>query len=405
MLPSSWDNALGLDTGDFVWHCRVSRKGEYVKSVGRDVLQEVMALVDDVADSSDRIDAGRRLPDDLVAKLKSAGAFRALIPTVYGGLEARFEDYVLAIQALAQADASTAWCVNQAAVIGVTSLWLQEEAIREIWSDPDTSVANGPPFDAAIRVKDGQYVLDGHWGFSSGCQHSVWMMATAKCSEGGYRIAYFRPNHVEFIDNWQVAGLRGTGSFEFRIHELEVPSDKVADMMLPATHLADITLMPNTLLFATSFAAVALGVAKGAMQDVIDLAQGKIPRWTSVKVKDDPDVQRFVGKATARWRAADSYLHRTLERVFAELRETGEVTHDMRGEMRMAGTHVIQECAEVVELAYKISGSTGIYQDQRLQRRFQDMHVITQHVQGREAYFAALGRHQLTGHYELGPMM
>ena len=97
-------------------------------------------------------------------------------------------------------------------------------------------------------------------------------------------------------------------------------------------------------------------------------------------------------------------MHRTLERIFPEIRETGEVTHEQRAEMRMVGTHVIQECAEVVDLAYKISGSTGIYQDQRLQRRFQDMHVITQHVQGREAYFGLLGRHQLTGDYEIGPM-
>lgn len=373
--------------------------------MSKDVLPDVMALVDEVANASDRIEEARSLPNDLVAKLKAAGAFRALIPAKYGGLETRFEDYVHVIQALAQADASTAWCVNQAAVIGITSLWLDEHSIREIWADPDTSVANGPPFKASISAQDDGYLLDGHWGFSSGCQHSVWMMATAKCTEGGYRIAYFRPSEAEFIDNWQVAGLRGTGSFEFRIHNLTVPADKVGDMMEPATHIADITLMPNGLLFATSFAAVALGLAKGALQDVIDLAQGKIPRWTSVKVKDDPDVQRFVGKATARWRAADSYLHRTLERAFAELRETGEVTHDMRGEMRMAGTHVILECAEVVELAYKISGSTGIYQDQLLQRRFQDMHVMTQHVQSREGYFAALGRHQLTGHYEIAPMM
>ena len=368
-------------------------------------LENVIALTDEVTGAGDRIEAERRIPDELVSKLKNAGAFRALIPQEFGGLGAQFEDYVQVIKTLAQADASTAWCVNQAAVIGLTSLWLEESAIQEIWADPHTSVANGPPFDAAIEKVDGGYSLNGHWGFSSGCQHSVWMMATAKCTEGGYRIAYFRPGDVEFIDNWQVAGLRGTGSFEFRISDLLVPEARVADMMNPATHLSDLTLMPNALLFATSFAAVALGVAKGAMQDVIDLAQGKIPRWTSVKVKDDPDVQRFVGRATARWRAADSYLHRTLETVFAELRRTEEVTHDMRSEMRMVGTHVIQECAEVVELAYKISGSTGIYQDQLLQRRFQDMHVITQHVQGREAYFAALGRHQLTGHYEISPMM
>jgi len=371
---------------------------------GAHVLKSVTDLAGEIAERADEIERERKLPDDLARKLKQAGAFRALIPQSYGGLGVPFDEYVHMVQTMAEADASTAWCINQAAVIGLTSLWLPEQAIHEIWSTEEASVANGPPFDCSIAPRGNDYVLRGHWGFSSGCQHAFWMMAAAKCTEGGYRIAYFRPGDVEFHDNWQVAGLRGTGSFEFKIDDLVVPAERVADMSRPATHIFDATIVPNTLLFATSFACVALGVARGALNDMIRLAQGKVPRWSSIKVKDDPDVQRFVGKATARWRAADAYLHRTLERVFAEVRETGEVTHQHRSEMRMSGTHVIQECAEVLDLAYKISGSTGIYQDQTLQRRFQDMHVITQHVQGRENYFALLGRHQMTGKYEIGPM-
>ncbi|NKB98301.1 MAG: hypothetical protein GKR90_07395 [Pseudomonadales bacterium] len=368
------------------------------------MLENITNLVDQVAAAGDDIESTRRLPDDLVEKLKNAGAFRALIPTEFGGLGADFEDYVYMIQALASADASTAWCVNQAAVIGLTSLWLPEESIREIWSSPQTSVANGPPFNCLIESDGDQFKLNGHWGFSSGCQHATWMMGAAKYAGGGYRIAYFRPNDVTFNDNWQVAGLRGTGSFEFTISDLCVDASLVADLAASPTYVSDLTIAPNTLLFAVSFACVALGVARSTLDDVIALAQGKVPRWSSIKVQDDPDVQRFVGRATARWRSADAYLHRTLETMFPVIRETGEVTHEQRSELRMAGTHVIQECAEVVDLAYKISGSTGIYQDQKLQRRFQDMHVITQHVQGREAYFALLGRHQMTGHYEIGPM-
>jgi alkylation response protein AidB-like acyl-CoA dehydrogenase len=368
------------------------------------LLDSITALAPEIAERTDEIDEHRRIPADLVSRLKAAGAFRALIPKSYGGLETRFEDYVYMIQRLAESDASTAWCVNQASVIALTSLWLPDESIRQIWSEPETSVANGPPFEATIRSEGDHHVLNGHWGFSSGCQHARWMMAAAKSTEGGYRIAYFNPRDAHFIDNWQVAGLRGTGSFEFQIHNLAVDGAFVADMTNQPTYLSESTLIPNTLLFATSFACVALGVARSALDDVIALAQGKIPRWSSVKVQDDPDVQRFVGRATARWRAADAYLHRTLETILPAVRASGEVSHQQRSELRMAGTHVIQECAEVVDLAYKISGSTGIYQDQCLQRRFQDMHVITQHVQGREAYFALLGRHQITGNYEIGPM-
>ena len=367
-------------------------------------LAGIEALIPLVADSADEIEATGALTDEVASKLKAAGAFRALMPAAFGGLEAYYPSYIKTIQKLACADASTAWCVNQAAVIGLTSLWLPKESVTEIWSDPATSVANGPPFDCEIKPKGDNFELSGHWGFSSGCQHAVWMMGAAKCTEGGYRIAYFRPDDVTFQDNWQVAGLKGTGSFEFTIDKLNVQRAYVGDLMLPAKYQYDLSIVPNTLLFATSFAAVALGVADAALRDVIDIAQGKVPRFSATAVHDDPDVQRFIGKAIARWRAAEAYLQNTVESVIEGVRETGAITHDQRAHLRMAGTHVIQECAVVVDLAYKVSGSTGIYQDHTLQRRFQDMHVITQHVQGREAYFGILGRYALSGKYELGPM-
>jgi alkylation response protein AidB-like acyl-CoA dehydrogenase len=90
--------------------------------------------------------------------------------------------------------------------------------------------------------------------------------------------------------------------------------------------------------------------------------------------------------------------------VFASVRRNNSITHAERAALRMCGTHVIRECADVLDLAYKVAGSTGIYQDHTLQRRFQDMHVITQHVQARESYFALLGRYAISGNYETGPM-
>lgn len=371
---------------------------------GNAVIDKIQALLPQIVAAAAEIERSRSLPDHVVAPLKAAGAFRALLPSKFGGLAAYFPDYIKVIQALAFADASTAWCVNQAAVIGLTSLWLPESSIYEIWSDAKCSIANGPPFDCQLAPDGDGFLLNGHWGFSSGCQHATWMGCAAKFAGGGYRICYFRPDQVIFTDNWQVAGLRGTGSFEFKTKDLSVSAEYVGDMAQPATHLFDLTRIPNTLLFATSFAAVALGVAEAAMNDVIDLAQGKIPRWSRTALHDDPDVQRFIGKAIARWRAADAYLHNTVKEVVDQVRESRTVEHDQRARLRMVGTHVIQECSVVVDLAYKIAGSTGIYQDATLQRRFQDMHVITQHVQGREAYFGLLGRYALTGEYEIGPM-
>ena len=90
--------------------------------------------------------------------------------------------------------------------------------------------------------------------------------------------------------------------------------------------------------------------------------------------------------------------------VLAQVRSGEPATVESRAALRMAGTYTIRECADVVDLAYKIVGSTGIYQNQTIQRRFQDMHVITQHVQAREAHYNLLGRYLISGDYEFGPM-
>jgi indole-3-acetate monooxygenase len=345
-----------------------------------------------------------KLPDNLVRSLHQAGLFRALIPKQFGGLELAFDDYLDIVKRLAQSDASTAWCVNQSAVIAITTLWLHPDVISQIWSDPRTSIANGPPYNCNIERKAGDYTLDGHWGFSSGCQHATWMTGPARLPDNSWRSGFFRPDQVEFVDNWKVAGLKATGSFQFKVNHLVIPESQVVDFRKKPSVTNTMTLLPISLLFAVSFAAVALGLAKGALSDVIKIAQGKKPKWASLRLSDDPDVQRFLGKAMARWRAADAYLASTSNIICNEIKHDLSVSYDQRAQLRMAGTHIIQECAEIVDTAYKISGSSGIYQDETLQRRFQDMHVITQHVQGRESYFGLLGRYAISGNYETGPM-
>jgi alkylation response protein AidB-like acyl-CoA dehydrogenase len=362
-------------------------------------------LLDSIAEQADEIDRIRELPQSLVGELKSAGLFRALIPARFKGLELAFEDYVKIVQRIAEADASTAWCVNQGAVIATTSLWFNEELIHEIWETPETSVANGPPYGCSVTAQSDGYVLNGHWGFSSGCQHATWMNGAARLADGsGWRLAYFKPADVEFIDNWQVPGLRGTGSFEFKINDLQLPASRVADVGAAATVDMDITNIPTALLFAISFAAVALGLARGALNDCLQIAEDKHPRYAPSGLKDDPNTHRFIGKAEARWRANDAYLHATIRDVFGQVRRDGSASVDSRASLRMCGTHVIRECAEVLDLAYKVVGATGIYQEQNIQRRFQDMHVMTQHVQARESHFNLVGNYLISKDYSFGPM-
>lgn len=355
--------------------------------------------------AADEIDRERQLTDDLVHSLKEAGTFRLLIPPTFGGLGAQLPDFIDALQIFAEADASTAWCVSQGAVIATTSLWLPADSVHELWRDPATAIANGPPRNCEALRADDSLRVTGRWGFSSGCRHATWMHGAVKRVEDDTWLGvYFPKTQAEFHDNWQVAGLRGTGSLEFSVQDLTVPNEWVVDFREPPVDDGALYKIPTGLVFAVCFASVALGVARASLDVALDLARGKVPGMTARTVSDDPDMQKFIGEAEMRWRAARAFLHDTVGKVYPALAQQAKISKSQRVDLRMAGTHVIRESAAVVNLAYTVAGSTAIYQDNPLQRRFQDMHVITQHVQARMSHYGYVGRHFLGHAFEPGPL-
>ena len=356
--------------------------------------------------AADEIEALRELPDPLVAELKSAGVFRQLIPVRFGGGGAGLPDFVSALQIYAEADASTAWCVSQGSVIATTSMWLPETSAGELWSDPLCAIANGPPRGCDAAPSDDGYRVTGHWGFSSGSAHATWMHgAVRRTSDGVWMGIYFPKRQATFHDNWQVAGLKGTSSLEFTVSDLAVPEAWITDFRQPPIDAGALFKIPVALVFAVSFGSVALGVARAGLDAAIDLAQGMVPGYGSSTVKDDPDMQKLIGEAEMRWRAARAFLHDTVARVWEALDHQEQIQDQQRIELRMAGTNAINDAATALNLAYTVAGSSAIYQANPLQRRFQDMHVITQHVQGRPAHYGVVGRYFLGHPFKPGPMI
>ena len=359
-----------------------------------------------IAEAAEEIEALRELPDQLVLPMKEAGMFRQLIPAGFGGGGATLPDFIDALQIYAEADASTAWCVSQGAVIATTSMWLPEDSARQLWSDPLCAVANGPPRGCEATPVDDDYRVTGHWGFSSGSAHATWMHgAVRRTTDNIWMGVYFPKSDATFHDNWQVAGLKGTSSLEFTIENLPVAADWVTDFRRPPLDAGALFRIPTALVFAVSFGSVALGVARAGMNAAIELAQGKVPGYGSSTLKDDPDMQKMIGDAEMRWRAARAFLHDTVHRLWEAVGSQDQILDSQRVDLRMAGTNAIRDAAKALDLAYTVAGSSAIYQANPLQRRFQDMHVITQHVQGRPAHSGVVGRYFLGHPFKPGPMI
>jgi alkylation response protein AidB-like acyl-CoA dehydrogenase len=231
------------------------------------------------------------------------------------------------------------------------------------------------------------------------------MIGTARVADSRrWVMSFFPKEQATFHDNWQVQGLRGTGSFEFSVDELLIKKPWTADMAQAPNHDDDLYKIPSGLTFAVSFASVALGVARAGLDVVMELANDKVPGFTSQVLKDDPLVHAQMGQAEIRWRSAHAFLHATVDAIWNSLPDQTGVTEDQRIALRMAGTHVIREAAAALDIGYSIAGSSGIYHDNPLHRRYQDMNVITQHVQGRLGHYGFVGRYLLGHPYEHGPL-
>jgi len=215
---------------------------------------------------------------------------------------------------------------------------------------------------------------------------------------------YFPKSEATFHDNWQVAGLRGTRSLEFSVEDLRVDDEWMVDFRKPSLTRDTLYRIPTPLVFAVCFASVGLGVARAGLDVTLDLAQNKVAGYAPSTVRDDPDMQKLIGEAEIRWRAARAFLHDTVCRVIEALDDQDQITNAQRIDLRMAGTQTIREAAAVLDLAYTVSGSSAIYQTNPLQRRFQDMHVITQHVQARMGHYGFVGRYFLGHPFQPGPM-
>ncbi len=356
---------------------------------------------------ADQIEADRELPRPLFEALADAGLFKLLIPRAVGGAEIDLPSYVQVLEELGKADASTAWVVNQCAVFATYAARMPRDIARSIWIDtPRSAVANTPVATAQAVVVPGGYRVTGRQGFSSGCRQAAWLAARAMIRENGQpRLADGQPEErylfvpaaeAELLDTWHVRGMRGTGTHDFAVNNVFVPAERtVLQAGGPLIENGPLYQFPRRLLFASGDAGVALGVARSSLERFFELAGAKTPRSMKSMLRDQPVVQATVGRSEAQLRSARAFYTEAVCDIWAEAESTGAITIDRRATLRLATTHAIRLAVEIVDSVYNASGVTAIFQGNPLQRHFQDIHVISQHTQGRLSHYELIGQHAL----------
>jgi alkylation response protein AidB-like acyl-CoA dehydrogenase len=370
-----------------------------IRHVAPAPLEAAQKIAPLIRSSADETDAARELPRPLFEALADAGLFHLAVPRAIGGGEIDLPSYVEVIEELGKADASTGWAVNQGAIFATYAARMPRDIARAIWIDiPRSVVANTPAPTAQVVVVPGGYRVTGRQGFSTGCRHASWVAAHGQVVENGQSVAryFFVPvAEAERLDTWHVRGMRGTGTHHFAVTDVFVPAERTV-LSATATLLEDGPLykIPRTLAFASGDAAVALGMARTCVDTFIELAGAKTPRAMPGLLREQSMAQVNVGQAEAALRSGRAFLMETVRDIWNEA-TAGAVSLEQRAVLRLATTHGIRLACQVIDTVYNAAGATAAYEGNLIQRHFQDIHVITQHLQGRMAHYELVGRHWL----------
>ncbi|MAI42710.1 MAG: hypothetical protein ACJ0Q6_04995 [Candidatus Azotimanducaceae bacterium] len=338
------------------------------------------------------------LPNPVVKALRAKQGFSLLLPQFLGGKQPSFPTFIEFAQAVATADGSAGWCVTQGSVLSSLARFLPTDVAKSVWTTPDVSLANGPKIEATtVKVED-NFILSGSWWFSSGINHATWLLGVAtlkKNKESESAIWHlFKKSEAQILKNWDVAGLRGTGSYQFDVKELHVPESMTFEVKIRKED-PPLYQIPLNLMFACGFAAVALGISRSALDFAKERVKTKIKRMETKKMSDDLLTQDQIGRAEALWQSANLYLKSQVQKVWQDICEDSKCSLENRILLRLAGTHTIHQAKAVTDLVYNLCSTDSILQTNDLQKRFQDIHVISQHMQGRPEIYSLVGRHYL----------
>jgi alkylation response protein AidB-like acyl-CoA dehydrogenase len=355
------------------------------------------------------MDRRREVTPEVVNALVQADMLRLLLPRSLGGQEMQLVEYAKTVEALGYADASVAWFINQSNVSSSTSAAaMPHETALEVFGPPNVGLAWGARHSRSKAIKvPGGYRLTGTWSFASGGRHTTWLGAhSAVQNPDGTplvskhrgrqddRSFVFLRSEAKIIDDWQVLGLRGTGSDSYSVEDLFVPEERAParDAIEERREKGPLYVLGSTLLYATGFCSVTLGMGRRMLESYVELARGKHSRASPSAMAVNHANQREIGLLEARLSAGRAFLHEAALEAY-DAAAAGKLTLDHRIRLRLATTYGMNEATDVSIAAYRAAGTTAIMNNAPFERRFRDAMSASQHLQGMWPMAEMVGRH------------
>jgi len=373
-----------------------------------DPVARARAIAPIIEAAAPRIEAEKGLTPEVLDAMHGAAIFRTLLPRAYNGEEIRPARFFRLLETVAAADGSTGWVLCQGSGCSFASAYLDPAAAWQIWGDPRAVLAWGFGTGDA-HVVPGGYRVTGKWAFASGQKHATWIGGHCRIIEPDgsvrkdadgtpiERSMLVPREKVRFYDVWNVVGLRGTNSDTYSFHDIFVPEEFAVRRDLDEERRIDSPLykFTTTNLYASGFAGVSMGLARGLLDAFTDMAKTKTAAATTRPMRESEVIQNGIAQNEAKLRSAGAWLVEVLEAAWDTAERTGEIGMDERAWIRLATTSAIHRAKEVAEWAYHEAGASAIMIGGPFERRMRDIHASAQQVQGRTSHLEMCGQHFL----------
>ena len=277
---------------------------------------------------------------------------------------------------------------------------MPDEGVHEIYARGADAVIAGTAVQGggqAVPVEGG-YRVSGRWSFGSGCQEAAWMLGSFEILDDGeprrrpdggslYWRGVFPRAEAEIVSgSWDVAGLRGTGSFDWTVTDVFLPARRTmvhAGLPLdnqwsrwPGTTYA----LPSQAWVGPHHSAVITGVARAGIDALVQLAGDKTPRGRTGVLRDNPQVQDAVGRADTMLNAGRVHRGATIAELWNTVTAGKEITIEQRSRCRLAAVYAADSARGAMDLVYRHGGSTSFKRESRLAECWRDLQVVGQTV-------------------------
>ncbi|MCE2528212.1 MAG: acyl-CoA dehydrogenase family protein [Actinomycetia bacterium] len=353
------------------------------------------------------IEALGTLPPDLVDRIRPTGAFRLCVPDDLGGPGVTSTESLKVFEEFAYHDGSVGWCVAIASTTSVLASYLPDPHAGDLFGDPG-AIGGGfvVPRGRAVPVAGGLRV-SGRWQWGSGVKHCttigggcfvVGADGRPEPRPDGLAVpfVFMDPDDVELFDTWDVAGLAGTGSVDFEARDVFVPEGRWVQIVA-AEPVRDNAWSRFSFfgLLASGVAAVAVGIARRCIDELVELAGAKMPQGSTRTLAGRAATQAEVAQAEARLAAAWTLLLDAVDHAFEDAQAGRPSTVEQKRRIRLAATHATHTAADAAASMFKTAGGAAVYRTSPIQRCFRDTAVAAQHAMVAPRTMETMGRMRL----------